>query len=126
VLSVETFITTDRQSADSPSGESFLIGSNGSKKPVSIPSLSNKDMGWGEAASARVVAQKPWGAVTEQTRDDKSSAGEGLPEGWAHAVLSWTACYNDSCFVHLRDKEGAGWYPRKPSKKRRGAKEGSP
>lgn len=42
MLSVETFITTDRQSANSPPGESFLISSNGSKKPVSIPLLSNR------------------------------------------------------------------------------------
>jgi hypothetical protein len=42
VLSVETFITTDRQSADSPPGESLLISSDGSKKPVSIPPLSNR------------------------------------------------------------------------------------
>jgi hypothetical protein len=31
-----------------------------------------------------------------------------------HAILSWTACYNDHCLVHRSDKDGAGWYPKKP------------
>jgi hypothetical protein len=31
-----------------------------------------------------------------------------------HARLSWTACYHDSCSVHLSDKQGSGWYPTKP------------
>lgn len=30
-----------------------------------------------------------------------------------HACLSWTACYDDSCRVHLSDKEGSGWFPTK-------------
>ena len=29
-----------------------------------------------------------------------------------HASLSWTACYDDSCWVHLSDKEGSGWFPK--------------
>jgi hypothetical protein len=32
-------------------------------------------------------------------------------------MLSWTACYKDSCLVYKSDKDGAGWYPKKPSKK---------
>ena len=31
-----------------------------------------------------------------------------------HACLSWTACYNDDCRVHLSDKQGLGWYPTRP------------
>ena len=30
------------------------------------------------------------------------------------AGLSWTACYDDGCFVHLSEKQGR-WYPKKPS-----------
>jgi len=26
-------------------------------------------------------------------------------------VLSWTACYDDRCQVHYRDKEASGWFP---------------
>ncbi|ERF69957.1 hypothetical protein EPUS_08768 [Endocarpon pusillum Z07020] len=32
----------------------------------------------------------------------------------SHNLLSWTACYDDNCVVHSSDKDGAGWYPRKP------------
>ena len=31
-----------------------------------------------------------------------------------HTSLSWTACYDDTCCIHLSDKEGSGWFPRKP------------
>lgn len=28
-----------------------------------------------------------------------------------HALLSWTACYNDGCNIHLSDKLGSGYFP---------------
>ena len=28
--------------------------------------------------------------------------------------MHWSACYEDRCDVHLRDKEGAGWWPKQP------------
>lgn len=31
-----------------------------------------------------------------------------------HDLLSWSACYDDSCRAHMSDKDDAGWYPRKP------------
>lgn len=34
-----------------------------------------------------------------------------------HDTLSWTACYDDNCFVHMSSKDGAGWWPQKPRKK---------
>ena len=34
-----------------------------------------------------------------------------------HLGLSWTACYNDECLVHLSEKQGEGLFPRKSSKK---------
>ena len=34
-----------------------------------------------------------------------------------HPGLSWTACYDDQCPVHLSEKQGEGWFPPKPSKK---------
>ena len=24
--------------------------------------------------------------------------------------LSWTACYDDNCLIHLSEKEGTGWF----------------
>ncbi|KAL8975953.1 MAG: hypothetical protein Q9177_006948, partial [Variospora cf. flavescens] len=31
--------------------------------------------------------------------------------------MSWTACYEDDCTIHLSDKQGSGWFPRRPRKK---------
>jgi retrotransposon gag protein/zinc knuckle protein len=31
-----------------------------------------------------------------------------------HDGMSWTACYDDNCNTHLSDKQGSGWFPRKP------------
>ena len=31
-------------------------------------------------------------------------------------MLSWTACYEDGCQVHLRDKEASGWFPQDRSR----------
>ena len=39
-----------------------------------------------------------------------------LKERREHGLLSWTACYDDGCLVHVSEKDGASWYPRKPKK----------
>jgi len=31
-----------------------------------------------------------------------------------HRSLNWTGCYDDTCWTHLEDKQGANWSPRKP------------
>ena len=31
-----------------------------------------------------------------------------------HATLSWTGCYNDDCYIHLSDKQGLEWFPKRP------------
>jgi len=31
-------------------------------------------------------------------------------------VLSWTACYDDRCQVHYKDKEASGWFPQDQSR----------
>jgi len=33
-----------------------------------------------------------------------------------HGQATWTACYDDDCHWHRPDKEGTGWFPRKPRK----------
>jgi hypothetical protein len=35
-----------------------------------------------------------------------------------HAILSWTACYDDQCAIHKSEKDGAGWSPKKPRNRR--------
>ena len=37
-----------------------------------------------------------------------------------HGTLSWTACYDDGCLIHLSSKDGAGWFPRRSRNARRG------
>ena len=36
-----------------------------------------------------------------------------------HATLHFSACYQDSCQIHQSEKDGAGWYPRKPKKEKK-------
>ena len=31
-----------------------------------------------------------------------------------YAAMYWSACFEDRCDVHLRDKEEAGWWPQQP------------
>ncbi len=33
-----------------------------------------------------------------------------------HDCLSWTACYDDNCFVHMSSKDRARWWPQWPKK----------
>ena len=35
-----------------------------------------------------------------------------------HALLSWTACYDDNCIIHRSEKDGSGHYPRIPQSKK--------
>ena len=72
------------------------------------------------------TAQKEPGKVQEGlysgriAADNRSSKEKPLAirlKDQDHAILSWTACYNDHCLIHLSEKEGANWYPQK--KKRR-------
>jgi hypothetical protein len=44
---------------------------------------------------------------------DTSCLEETKAKDREHACLSWTACYDDDCRVHLSDKQGSGWYPTK-------------
>jgi len=37
------------------------------------------------------------------------------PKDIEHAHLSWTACY-DYCPIHLSEKEGSNWFPKRPRK----------
>ena len=34
-----------------------------------------------------------------------------------HATLSWTGCYDNNCYIHLSDKQGSGWFPKRPQGK---------
>ena len=51
-------------------------------------------------------------SVMERGQTDPSNQQE-----LAHARLSWRACYDDWCKVHIASKEDAGWYPSAPRTK---------
>ncbi|THY39196.1 hypothetical protein D6C98_10097 [Aureobasidium pullulans] len=37
-----------------------------------------------------------------------------------HGLLSWTACYDDSCLIHYSSKMGSGWFPSRPKGRGKG------
>lgn len=40
----------------------------------------------------------------------------GMEPATEHSALSWTACYDDDCTIHLGAKDSAGWFPRRPKR----------
>jgi hypothetical protein len=52
----------------------------------------------------------------EQQLSSVSLSRQKIEQAKRHEALSWTACYDDSCWTHMEDKEGSGWFPRAPSK----------
>ncbi|RPB14710.1 hypothetical protein P167DRAFT_533704 [Morchella conica CCBAS932] len=44
---------------------------------------------------------------------------QNIPRESQHGSMSWTACYDDSCRIHFSDKEGSGWFPKAPRRRRR-------
>ena len=40
-----------------------------------------------------------------------------MEDSTSHGLLNWTFCYDDSCIIHRSEKDGSGWYPKKPGKK---------
>ena len=55
----------------------------------------------------------------KRKRKNKDKKANGAQMGQAHENLSWTACYDDACQIHLSEKDGAGYWPQKP---RRGSR----
>jgi len=58
-------------------------------------------------------------AVKASSASSSSSVGSPLKAPaeaptTPHAAMHWSACFNDRCDVHLRDKEGANWFPKPP------------
>ncbi len=59
----------------------------------------------------------------ERQLSSVSLSREKIEKAKKHATLSWTGCYNDSCWTHLEDKEGSRWFPRRPPTFKRQQKE---
>ena len=72
------------------------------EKPA--PALLRPQDGWGDSSAT-------YGPFPP-TSPGYSGASEKEVE---HASMSWTACYDDGCFVHLSEKQGR-WYPQEQKK----------
>ena len=48
----------------------------------------------------------------EECKESIEKANKNEEEN-SHAGMSWTACYDDECLVHMSEKSG-GWFPKKP------------
>jgi len=45
------------------------------------------------------------------------AAGQEYPGPSPHAEMSWTVCYDDDCEIHLCEKQGSGWFPKRKHRK---------
>src|ERR1700709_2022855 len=52
------------------------------------------------------MTDKDWAACVDIRLEQTSEKDR------KHASMSWTACYDDKCKIHLGEKEGTGYYPR--------------
>src|SRR5947207_7117560 len=59
----------------------------------------------------RCLPYKPPPPTPSLPTHSDSSKTQSDPE---HSTLSWTGCFDDDCYWHRSDKEGSGWYPKKP------------
>jgi Retrotransposon gag protein/Zinc knuckle len=60
-------------------------------------------------------ADRAWLAGEIPLRPHEKEATSG--ESHRHALLTWTACYQDYCPVHYSSKNDSGWFPREPRSK---------
>ena len=82
------------------------------KAPTPTPLTSQE--GWGDEQitySPYAPTRPGYSGAGEDNMDETQQAAKKAMD---HAGLSWTACYDDGCFVHLSEKQGR-WYPKKPS-----------
>ena len=52
--------------------------------------------------------------VKKEEEEWKASIEKAKKEEDNHANMSWTACYDDECLVHMSEKDGKGWFPKQP------------
>lgn len=71
----------------------------------------------------RYLEHEDYQASVDDTSSDEDwdFGTQPLPEEEdMHDRLHFSACYEDACLIHKSDKDGAGWYPRKPQKSTKG------
>ena len=85
-----------------------------------VDNLEDLDLGQPEPATRSVEGRPNTPEIQRKPQRTKPSkqAGKRKQEqpkkATNHASMSWTACYDDQCRVHLSEKQGSGWYPTKP------------
>ena len=80
----------------------------------STPTPLTPQEGWGDEQityGPYAPTSPGYSGASEDNMDEQQKTAKRAME---HAGLSWTACYDDGCFVHLSEKQGR-WYPKKPS-----------
>lgn len=70
-----------------------------------------------ETPKEKGTAQKE--SMTQRDRESLAAQDEASRAADEHTLLSWTGCYDDQCWIHKSEKDGSGWYPKKPKAKKR-------
>ena len=68
---------------------------------------------WNKLRDAEVNSEVSWNMGSPEWEKQCEDWTGRLSLKTLHGYMSWTACYNDGYVIHLEDKVGAGWFPRK-------------
>jgi hypothetical protein len=83
-----------------------------------------EDLTYEQACQGEIPPPKSTMALAEACQEATKekpidyAAGFKYLDAAEHAMLSWTACYDDSCTTHYSDKMGTGWFPQEPKARR--------
>ena len=63
---------------------------------------------------ANATHSKTKGKERRESKEDKQLNATQTKAKPDHATLSWTGCYDNNCYIHLSDKQGLEWFPKRP------------
>ena len=66
---------------------------------------------------ANATQSKKKGKKKREPKEDKQLNATQIKAKPDHATLSWTSCYDNDCYIHLSDKQGLGWFSKRPREK---------
>ena len=52
-----------------------------------------------------------------EPKEDKQLNATQTKAKPGYATLSWTSCYDNNCYIYFSDKQGSGWFPKRPQRK---------
>lgn len=70
--------------------------------------------GWDGQVDAEWTGEEPWNKDNPEWRNPPN---EKMTVRVSHGEILWTACYDDDCMIHLEDKVGSKWFPKRPGSK---------